>query len=59
MPRDYDAFVLAHTYGYCPLPDGKYEPGDCADPDLRWMILGNARDHTAIYVKYDLLELEP
>ncbi|MBA7635830.1 hypothetical protein ES703_43434 [subsurface metagenome] len=56
--RNVDAYILSHPYTFCPIPAGKYEFGDCDDPDLRWMMLAHANDKSAIYVKYDPAHLE-
>lgn len=57
--RDTDAYILAHDYTFSPIPGGKYEFGDAADPDLRWMMLGDRNGKSAIYVKYDPDLLDP
>ncbi|MBA7690671.1 hypothetical protein ES703_99202 [subsurface metagenome] len=51
--NDLEAFTLAHEYGFCPIPTGKYEPGVSDDPPLEWMRFAQPYDHTCIYVKYE------
>lgn len=55
---DREAYILAHTYAFCPIVYGKYDAGDCAEPPHHWMKLAKTFDATNIQVKYTPDDLE-
>ena len=52
---DYNAFKLAHTFGFMPSLTGKYEPVDIIDSDSKLMILADWKDGSNIVFKFDNL----
>lgn len=57
-PFDWEAYILAHNYAFCPIVYGKYDGGNCTTPPEKWLKLAKTDNATNILIKYTPDELE-
>ncbi|NVM23409.1 MAG: hypothetical protein HWN68_16700 [Desulfobacterales bacterium] len=55
---DRQAYTLAHTYGFAPVDDLKYEPWYIAETDERYFVLASYTIPTNVLVKFHADDIE-